>query len=232
MATSEIREKDVTIQIGSIELYGTLTLPAHARGIVAFAHGSGSSRHSPRNRYVAEVMQNAGLGTLLFDLLTLEEEAEDQYTRQFRFDIALLAGRLVETARWLRSQPRTSDLNIGFFGSSTGGGAALVAAAELGEIVGAVVSRGGRPDLAGDALSRVKSPVLLLVGGFDDVVIKLNELAYAQLNCEKQLTVIPGATHLFEERGKLEEVAALAADWFTRHLNNSVDESLRHHAVG
>lgn len=232
MATSEIREKDVTIRIGSIELYGTLTVPAHARGIVAFAHGSGSSRHSPRNRYVAEVMQNAGLGTLLFDLLTLEEEAEDQYTRQFRFDIALLAGRLVETARWLRSQPRTSDLNIGFFGSSTGGGAALVAAAELGEIVGAVVSRGGRPDLAGDALSRVKSPVLLLVGGFDDVVIELNELAYAQLNCEKQLTVIPGATHLFEERGKLEEVAALAADWFTRHLNNSVDESLRHHAVG
>lgn len=232
MATSEIREKDVTIRIGSIELYGTLTVPADARGIVAFAHGSGSSRHSPRNRYVAEVMQNAGLGTLLFDLLTLEEEAEDQYTRQFRFDIALLAGRLVETARWLRSQPRTSDLNIGFFGSSTGGGAALVAAAELGEIVGAVVSRGGRPDLAGDALSRVKSPVLLLVGGFDDVVIELNELAYAQLNCEKQLTVIPGATHLFEERGKLEEVAALAADWFTRHLNNSVDESLRHHAVG
>lgn len=232
MVTSKARAEVVSIPIGSIELNGTLTLPDDPFGIVVFAHGSGSSRHSPRNKYVADVIQNAGLGTLLFDLLTLDEEAEDQYTREFRFDIALLARRLVETAQWLRSHPETNDLKIGLFGSSTGGGAALVAAAELGDIVGAVVSRGGRPDLAGDALPHVKAPVLLLVGGLDDVVMEINERAYARLNCEKRLTVIPGATHLFEERGKLEEVAALAADWFKRYLNASNDKSLRQHAVG
>jgi dienelactone hydrolase len=211
--------REVTVQINSIRLSGELSIPEKATGIVLFAHGSGSSRHSPRNKFVARVLQNAGLGTLLFDLLTREEETVDMYTRHLRFDIGLLARRLVATARWLKTSEETENLKIGFFGSSTGGAAALVAAAELGEQIGAVVSRGGRPDLAGEALRKVKSPVLLIVGGFDDVVIELNRQAFAELDCEKELKIVPGATHLFEESGALETVAHLAADWFAKHLN-------------
>jgi dienelactone hydrolase len=211
--------REVTVQINSIRLSGELSIPENATGIVLFAHGSGSSRHSPRNKFVARVLQNAGLGTLLFDLLTREEETVDMYTRHLRFDIGLLARRLVATARWLKTSEETENLKIGFFGSSTGGAAALVAAAELGEQIGAVVSRGGRPDLAGEALRKVKSPVLLIVGGFDDVVIELNRQAFAELDCEKELKIVPGATHLFEESGALETVAHLAADWFAKHLN-------------
>ncbi|MBK9153093.1 MAG: dienelactone hydrolase family protein [Chloracidobacterium sp.] len=212
-------EGEVSIPVNGERLSGELIVPAGAKGIAVFAHGSGSSRHSPRNKFVAEVIRGHGVGTLLFDLLTREEEAIDLQTRHLRFDIGLLAKRLVSAARWLANKPETAHLKIGFFGSSTGGGAALVAAAELGEVAGTVVSRGGRPDLAGDALTNVRCPVLLIVGGLDDVVIRLNEQALAQLNCEKKLEIVPGATHLFEEPGKLELVAELAADWFERHLS-------------
>ena len=184
-----------------------------------FAHGSGSSRHSPRNQYVARVIHDAGVGTLLFDLLTREEEVIDNYTREFRFDINLLARRLVAATTWLAGEAATTNLRPAYFGSSTGGGAALVAAAELGEEITAVVSRGGRPDLAGKALGRVKAPTLLIVGGLDEPVIRMNQHAYDQLHCEKDLKIIPGATHLFAEAGKLEEVASLAAMWFLKHLN-------------
>jgi dienelactone hydrolase len=186
---------------------------------VLFAHGSGSSRHSPRNQFVARRIREAGVGTLLFDLLTREEESVDIYTRQLRFDIRLLARRLLDATDWVKREADLWHLRIGYFGASTGGGAALVAAAELGEEVGAVVSRGGRPDLAGpSALQRVNSPTLLIVGGFDEPVIKMNEEAYAWLRCEKELKIVPGATHLFEEPGTLEEVARLAAEWFQMHL--------------
>lgn len=218
MMAREIIKKEVKITAGSVVLDGELIIPAGARGVVLFAHGSGSSRHSPRNKYVASVIRNANVGTLLFDLLTPDEESIDIYTRHLRFDISLLAERLVAAARWIRGQEETKNLEIGFFGASTGGGAALVAAAELGEMVSAVVSRGGRPDLAGEALGRVGSPVLLIVGGLDDVVIGLNEQAYAQLRCEKELKIVPSATHLFEEPGTLETVAELAAGWFGRYL--------------
>ena len=186
--------------------------------LVLFAHGSGSSRHSPRNQFVARTLNRAGLGTFLFDLLTPEEEALDIYTREHRFNIGLLAERLVAATKWAPQQEETRDLHIGYFGSSTGGAAALVAAAELPPDIGAVVSRGGRPDLAGDALPRVQAPTLLIVGGNDEVVIDLNEMARDQMRCEVKLEIIPGATHLFEESGTLEQVAKLASDWFSLHL--------------
>jgi len=209
------RAREVQIQSGAAMLQGELNIPAGAQGVVLFAHGSGSSRHSPRNQFVARTIREAGVGTLLFDLLTSEEEAIDLRTRHLRFDIGLLAERLVDATHWLKAD--MSYLNVGYFGSSTGGGAALVAAAELGGTIGAVVSRGGRPDLAGAALPRVKSPTLLIVGGLDYAVIEMNQEAYAQMTCEKELKIVRGATHLFEERGTLAEVARLAADWFQRH---------------
>jgi len=218
-ATREVSERgEVQIRAGSVLLSGELKVPAHATGIVLFAHGSGSGRHSPRNQYVARVIRDAGVGTLLFDLLTREEETVDNYTREFRFDISLLAHRLVAATNWLAGENETNKLRPGYFGASTGGGAALVAAAELGVKVGAVVSRGGRPDLAGEALRHVKAPTLLIVGGLDGPVIRMNEEAYEQLRGLKELKIIPGATHLFEEPGKLEEVASLAAKWFLKHL--------------
>lgn len=186
--------------------------------LVLFAHGSGSSRYSPRNQFVAHTLNRAGLGTLLFDLLTPEEETLDIYTREHRFNISLLAEGLVHTTKWARQQEETRDLRIGYFGSSTGGAAALVAAAELPEDVAAVVSRGGRPGLAGDALPKVQAPTLLIVGANDDTVIELNEMARDQMRCELKLEIIPGATHLFEESGALEQVAKLAGDWFSLHL--------------
>ena len=210
---------EVQIPAGRALLSGNLTIPDDAIALVLFAHGSGSSRHSPRNQFVARTLNRAGLGTLLFDLLTPEEEALDTYTREHRFNIGLLAERLVHATKWIRQQEASRDLRIGYFGSSTGGAAALVAAAELPQDVGAVVSRGGRPDLAGDALPKVQAPTLLIVGGNDDIVIELNEMARDQMRCEVKLEIIPGATHLFEEPGGLEQVAKLASDWFALHLS-------------
>jgi dienelactone hydrolase len=209
---------EVQIPAGRAVLSGNLTIPENAIALVLFAHGSGSSRHSPRNQFVARTINRAGLGTLLFDLLTPEEEALDIYTREHRFNISLLAERLVHATSCAGQQAQTRDLRIGYFGSSTGGAAALVAAAELPQDVGAVVSRGGRPDLAGDALPRVQAPTLLIVGGNDDTVIELNEMARDQMRCEVKLEIIPGATHLFEEPDALEQVARLASDWFSIHL--------------
>lgn len=209
---------EVEFRAGQVVLTGELMVPENATGIVLFAHGSGSSRHSPRNQYVARVIRDSGTGTFLFDLLTRDEEAIDNYTRELRFDITLLARRLVDATKWLAREAETRNLRPGYFGASTGGGAALVAAAALGEQIGAVVSRGGRPDLAGKALSYVKSPTLLIVGGLDGPVIKMNQEAYIQLSCVKELKIIPGATHLFEEAGKLEEAANLASKWFLKHL--------------
>lgn len=212
-------EKEVSINTDNVLLNGTLALPKNSHGIILFAHGSGSSRHSPRNRYVAEVLQSHGMATLLFDLLTLEEESVDRFSARLRFDIALLAKRLVGATRWVMRNPETVGLELGYFGASTGAAAALVAASELPDNIAAVVSRGGRPDLADDALESVQAPTLLIVGGDDDVVIGLNRETLARLGCvEKNLAIIPGATHLFEEPGKLEEVARLAAKWFSRHL--------------
>jgi putative phosphoribosyl transferase len=209
---------EVHIAAGRAILEGHLTSADGATAVVLFAHGSGSSRHSPRNQFVARTLNNAGLGTLLFDLLTPEEEEIDLRTREHRFNISLLAERLVHATKWARQQEQTRGSRIGYFGSSTGGGAALVAAAELPQDVGAVVSRGGRPDLAGEALPRVQAPTLLIVGGNDDIVIELNEQARDQMGCEVKLEIVPGATHLFEEPGALEKVAQLASDWFVRHL--------------
>jgi putative phosphoribosyl transferase len=203
---------------GPVSLDGDLAVPAGAVGIVLFAHGSGSSRRSPRNQFVARAIREAGIATLLFDLLTSPEEAEDDVTGRLRFDIGLLAGRLVEASRWIANQPATRSLGLGYFGASTGGAAALVAAAEIGPAIDAVVSRGGRPDLAGDALEQVQSATLLIVGERDETVVELNRSAYALLRCEKELTVVSRATHLFEEPGALPEVAQLAADWFRRYL--------------
>jgi pimeloyl-ACP methyl ester carboxylesterase len=208
----------IKIPIRGIQLAGDLELRNDAAGLVLFAHGSGSSRRSPRNQFVARILQEAGLGTLLFDLLTPAEEKAEAHTRHLRFDIPLLADRLVEATRWALDNVTSRDLNIGFFGSSTGAAAALIAAAELSENVAAVVSRGGRPDLAGPALERVNSPTLLIVGGDDAPVIALNEEAYSRLSCEKALRIVPGATHLFEEPGKLELVAQMAAEWFSHRL--------------
>lgn len=199
---------------GDEEIAGDLTVPEDARGIVVFAHGSGSSRHSPRNRDVAAALNGAGLATLLIDLLTVAEERE----RANVFDIELLAERLVAASAWVRAQPELARLQLGYFGASTGAGAALWAAADLGEHVRAVVSRGGRPDLAAPRLGAVRAPTLLIAGGHDRIVIELNEQALAQLRCEAELEIVPGATHLFEEPGTLEQVAQLAIDWFTHHL--------------
>jgi putative phosphoribosyl transferase len=209
---------EVHIRAGQQVLFGNLTIPENAVALVLFAHGSGSSRHSPRNQFVARTLNRASLGTLLFDLLTPEEEALDIYTREHRFNIGLLAERLVHATNWATQQDQTRDVRIGYFGSSTGGAAAVVAAAELPQDVGAVVSRGGRPDLAGESLPKVQAPTLLIVGGDDDIVIELNEMARDQMRCEVKLEIIPGATHLFEEPGALEQVAKLASDWFSLHL--------------
>lgn len=206
---------------GDVLLDGDLTLPDAARGVVLFAHGSGSSRFSSRNRYVAHVLNQAGFATLLMDLLTPDEEEAERYTRHLRFDIPLLAGRLGHAAKWLADEPSTAGLPLGLFGASTGGGAALVTAAAQPDRVRAVVSRGGRPDLAGeDALRRVQAPTLLIVGGEDAPVIALNRQAMAQMRpgTDVRVEIVPGATHLFEEPGTLEEVARLAADWFRRYL--------------
>ncbi|MGH7984294.1 MAG: dienelactone hydrolase family protein [Candidatus Udaeobacter sp.] len=209
---------EVQIQAAPAVLSGNLTIPDGAIALVLFAHGSGSSRHSPRNQFVARTLNDGGLATLLFDLLTQEEEAIDMRTREPRFNIGLLAERLVHATRWAKQQDETRDLRIAYFGSSTGAAAALVAGAEIPQDVGAVVSRGGRPDLAGDALPKVQAPTLLIVGGNDDIVIELNETARDQMRCEVELEIVPGATHLFEEPGALEKVAKLASDWFSLHL--------------
>jgi putative phosphoribosyl transferase len=211
-------ETVVRVPAGLVTLQANLNLPEAARGVVLFAHGSGSSRHSPRNRHVARLLNEAKLATLLIDLLTSDEEAIDLRTAHLRFDIGLLAERLIGATDWLTQYPDTRDLRIGYFGASTGTGAALVAAAERPQVVGAIVSRGGRPDLAGSALLRVRAPTLLIVGGNDFQVIELNQAAFAHLRCEKQLVIVPGATHLFEEPGTLDEVARLAREWFERHL--------------
>jgi len=210
---------EVHIPAGRATLAGNLNIPVNAAALVLFAHGSGSSRHSPRNQFVARTLNDAGLATLLFDLLTPEEELVDTRTAELRFDIDLLAERLVHATTWVKQQQQqTRNLRIGYFGSSTGGGAALVAAAQLPDDVGAVVSRGGRPDLAGAALPKMQAPTLLIVGGQDDIVIELNEQARDQMRCEVKLEIIPGATHLFEEPGALEQVAKLASDWFINHI--------------
>jgi putative phosphoribosyl transferase len=208
----------VRVTAAAVTLEGNLSLPAGVRAVVLFAHGSGSSRHSSRNRYVARLLNEARLATLLIDLLTPDEETVDLRTGHLRFDIGLLARRLVGATDWLSQHPDTRELPVGYFGASTGAAAALVAAAERPEMVGAVVSRGGRPDLAGPALPRVQAPTLLIVGGNDLPVIELNRAAFEQLRCEKQLVIVPGATHLFEEPGALDEVARLAREWFECHL--------------
>jgi putative phosphoribosyl transferase len=212
---------EVQIQAGRAVLPGNLHVPKDADALVLFAHGSGSSRHSPRNQFVARTFNDAGLATLLFDLLTREEETIDAQTREHRFDIHLLAERLVHATKWAKQQPQTCDFRIGYFGSSTGGAAALVAAVDVPRDVGAVVSRGGRPDLAAQALPKVQAPTLLIVGGNDDVVIELNEQARDKMRCEVKLEIVPGATHLFEEPGALEKVARLASDWFVKHIGSA-----------
>ena len=225
-------ERDVVITIDNISLNGTLALPRHASGIVLFAHGSGSSRLSPRNRQVAHVLQSHGIATLLFDLLTPEEEAVDQYTSEHRFDINLLGERLVGATRWVMSQPGLNRLNLGYFGASTGAAAALFAAAKLPNEISAVVCRGGRPDLAEHALGSVRAPTLLIVGGDDGQVIRMNQDAMAQMrHAETQLFIIPGATHLFEEPGKLEKVAHHAAEWFSRYLGSTETHVVKTPAV-
>src|SRR5438067_891762 len=209
---------EVRIPAGRATLDGTLTIPDETTALIRFVHGSGSSRHSPRNQFVARTLNDAGLATLLFDLLTQEEEAIDMQTREHRFNIGLLAERLVYATKRAKQQEQTRNLRVGYFGSSTGGAAALVAAAEISQDVGAVISRGGRPDLAGEALPKVKAPTLLIVGGNDDIVIELNEQARDRMRCEVKLEIVPGATHLFEESGALKQVAKLASDWFNGHL--------------
>jgi pimeloyl-ACP methyl ester carboxylesterase len=218
---------EISIPLNGVTLGGSVVIHREASGLVIFAHGSGSSRHSPRNQYVARVLGEAGLGTLLFDLLTAEEEQAEAYTRHLRFNIPFLAERLAGVTRWALEQITSGELNIGYFGSSTGAAAALVAAAELSDTVAAVVSRGGRPDLAGDALEAVKAPTLLIVGGEDRDVITLNQEAYGRLRCEKALHIVAGASHLFEEPGTLEDVAEQAAEWFAQHLRQNTGESLQ-----
>lgn len=207
-----------TIKIGDIELHGDLVIPEGAKGIIIFAHGSGSSRHSPRNQFVAKELQKGHLATFLIDLLTEDEERVDEMTAHLRFDIPFLAKRLVGVSEWIKKNDLSKHLQIGYFGASTGAAAALVAAAIVPQGIYAVVSRGGRPDLAGHALARVKAPVLLIVGGDDYPVIDMNQEALKELQCEKKLVIVPGATHLFEEPGTLEQVARLAVDWFKSHL--------------
>jgi putative phosphoribosyl transferase len=216
--TQSVVPLPVRIEAAGAMLNGDLSLPADAAGLVVFAHGSGSSRHSSRNRVVADVLQRGRLATLMLDLLTEREERVDVITAEFRFDIPLLGDRVVAALDWARNAEPTSPLPIGVFGASTGAAAALIAAAERPEIARAVVSRGGRPDLAEAALDRVVAPTLLIVGGRDDVVIQLNREAHARLRSEKEIAIVPGATHLFEEPGTLDEVSRLARDWFVRYL--------------
>lgn len=218
--TTYIENRHVQILSTGVRLEGMVSIPEDAKGIVLFIHGSGSSRHSSRNQFVAEILQEAGLVTLLFDLLTAEEEEIDQRTRHLRFDIDLLARRTQGVLEWLTLQPFTYGLKTGLFGASTGAAAALIAAADEPEKVDAVVSRGGRPDLAGDALGKVQAPTLLIVGAYDDVVIVLNEEALDQMQPgeDKKLMIVPGASHLFQEPGTLEYTARLARDWFMQHL--------------
>jgi pimeloyl-ACP methyl ester carboxylesterase len=220
---------DVTVQADGADLSGDLVVPERARGIVLFAHGSGSSRHSPRNQFVASVLQRGGFGTLLIDLLTMEEEAIDMRTGRLRFDIDRLASRLVDATDWLGVEPATSALQTGYFGASTGAAAAIVAAAIRPERVHAVVSRGGRPDLAGDALSRVTAPTLLIVGSDDVTVLDLNQQALEELRCVKELSIVSGASHLFEERGALEQVAELALGFYAKHLGARGRDARRPH---
>lgn len=213
-------EHNILIPSGAITLDGFLFIPEDALGLVLFVHGSGSSRFSVRNQYVARVLNEANLATLLFDLFTPDEDAIDSLTRQYRFDIEFLASRLLAATQWCLQQKNLLALPIGYFGASTGGGAALVAAAQKPDFVHAIVSRGGRPDLAGDSLVRVEAPTLLIVGGHDEIVIQMNKEAMSQLNCTKKLEIVPGATHLFEEAGTLEEVARLAKNWFIHYLKS------------
>jgi putative phosphoribosyl transferase len=219
-ATGPLVARPVRLELADATLYGDLTLPSDARGLVIFAHGSGSSRHSSRNRAVAEVLQHAQLGTLLLDLLTEDEERTDAVTAEFRFDIPLLGDRVVAAVDWAAAHHATQSLPAGLFGASTGAAAALIAAAQRPSSVHAVVSRGGRPDLAGDLLEAVTAPTLLIVGGHDDVVIELNRQAFERMNGPKELQIVPGATHLFEEPGALNQVAQLAGDWFVSHLSH------------
>jgi len=211
-------EAVVRIPVGGVVIEGNLAIPSGAKGIALFAHGSGSSRFSPRNRYVAKAFNAQKIATLLFDLLTDEEDQEDLATAEYRFNINLLAERLIGATEWLKKDPQTKNLAFGYFGASTGAAAALIAAAKLPNEIAAVVSRGGRPDLAASYLSRVAAPTLLMVGSLDEEVIELNKQAMEQMTAEKKLVIVSGATHLFEEPGKLEEVAKLAADWFLRYL--------------
>lgn len=216
-----IEHAPVTVAVNSVSLEGDLSVPTAAKAVVLFAHGSGSSRHSPRNRYVADMLNEVGLATLLIDLLTEDEQQVDLQTSHLRFDISFLALRLEALAKWLTGQSEVRDLKLGLFGASTGAAAALVAAAQLPHLVRAVVSRGGRPDLAGPALGRVQAPALLIVGGADPVVLDLNRQAMALMHCPKQLQIIPGAGHLFEEPGALHKVAALSRDWFLERAANA-----------
>jgi putative phosphoribosyl transferase len=218
MKQSKEEKNLVRIVSGKVTINGNLTVPEGAKGIVLFAHGSGSSRFSPRNRYVAELMNKKGIATLLIDLLTAEEEAEDEYTGQFRFDVGMLAERLVVSTKWIKMNPATEKLTVGYFGASTGAAAALIAAAKLPDEIAAVVSRGGRPDLAGENLAKVKAPTLLIVGGIDTEVLQLNREALQLIRVAKKLEIVPGASHLFEESGTLEEAAALAINWFVKYL--------------
>jgi putative phosphoribosyl transferase len=219
ISEQKVQEQIVSIPAGSVQLDGTLALPKGAEGIVLFAHGSGSSRFSPRNRYVAKVLEDAALATLLIDLLTPEEEKIDRQTKQHRFDIAFLADRLIAATDWLTQRPDTQHLGIGYFGASTGAGAALVAAAQRPNIVQAIVSRGGRVDLVGtDTLGQIQAPTLMIAGGYDFLIIMTNRDAITQISGKKRLEIVPEATHLFEEPGALEEVARLASEWFQEHL--------------
>ncbi|ROZ78213.1 dienelactone hydrolase family protein [Ramlibacter sp. WS9] len=221
--------REVRIPSGDAWLYGDLVLPTAFTGVALFAHGSGSGRHSARNRQVALRLQQAGIGTLLFDLLTAQEEQVDLHTREHRFDIPLLTRRMQDATTWVGSRPELSNAPVGYFGASTGSAAALIAAARLGNKVAAVVSRGGRPDLAGPAaLAAVKAPTLLIVGGADHGVIELNQEAFKRMQCEKELKIVPGATHLFEERGALEQVQELATAWFTAHMAKAEHTAWEH----
>jgi putative phosphoribosyl transferase len=221
-------EQEVSIEAREVFLQGTLSIPKGASAVVMFAHGSGSSRRSPRNRFVAQELRHAGLGTLLFDLLTADEESVDRETGELRFDIVFLARRLADATQWLLKQPQMAAAKIGYFGASTGAAAALVAAARMPGTIGAIVSRGGRPDLAGEALAQVTAPTLLIVGGNDEPVIGMNRQALAELgSAVKRIHIVPRATHLFEEPGALEEVARLAADWFNKYLVASSQAAAR-----
>jgi putative phosphoribosyl transferase len=222
-----MEEREVRVPVGSVILEGNLGVPEDVQGVVLFAHGSGSGRHSSRNRYVAQELRQAGLATLLVDLLTPEEEEIDLRTRHLRFDIGLLAERLAGTTDWLKREPNTRNLRVGYFGASTGAAAALVAAAERPEEVDAIVSRGGRPDLAGEALPRARAPTLLIVGEKDVSVIEMNREAMERLRVEKEIEIVSGATHLFEEHGALEKVAHLASEWFVRYLGSGQEADTR-----